>query len=81
MYFIYVLKSVNYGTRYVGSTENIDKRLIDHNLGRVPYTKGRLPWKLIYQERFDSRGEAIKRERFLKSGQGRKFLDEILKTE
>ena len=81
MYYIYVLKSMRYGTRYIGSAENINKRLIDHNLGRVRYTKGRLPWKLIYQEHFFSRGEAMRREGFLKSGQGRKFLDEILKTD
>lgn len=77
MYYIYVLRSVIYNTRYVGSTKNIDKRLIEHNAGKVRYTKGRIPWKLIYYEKFHSNNEARRRELFLKSGQGRNFLDNV----
>jgi len=79
MYFIYVLQSLIYGTRYIGSAENILKRLKEHNLGKCRYTSGRKPWKLVYDEKFSSRGEAIRREKFLKSGQGRKYLDNLLK--
>ena len=79
MYFIYVLQSLTYGTRYIGSAENILKRLKEHNLGKCRYTSGRKPWKLVYDEKFSSRGEAIKREKFLKSGQVRKYLDNLLK--
>ncbi len=75
MYYIYVLKSIQYKTRYVGSTEDIERRLQQHNTGKVRYTKGRMPWKLIYHESFSTRSEAVLRERFLKTGQGRKFLD------
>ncbi len=78
MYFVYVLQSESHDNRYIGSTENIEKRLIEHNAGKVRYTKGRRPWELIYQESFISRGEARKREIFLKSGQGRKYLDSRL---
>ena len=78
MYSIYVLLSVNYGTRYVGSTENVQKRVKEHNGGKVRYTKGRKPWKVIYKESFSTLSEARQRELFLKSGQGRKFLDSIL---
>ena len=77
MYFIYILRSVDYGTRYIGSTESVEKRLKEHNAGKVRYTKGRKPWKLIYQEAFMSRGEARKREIFLKTGQGRQYLDNV----
>ena len=80
MYYIYVLQSIEYKTRYVGSTENINKRLKEHNFGRVRYTKGRKPWKLAYKEEFYTRGEARTRELFLKSGQGRKYLDNQLKN-
>ncbi|HSA83732.1 MAG TPA: GIY-YIG nuclease family protein [Patescibacteria group bacterium] len=75
MFYTYVLKSISYGTRYVGSAEDVNKRLIEHNAGKVRYTKGRRPWKLIYKESYKSRSEAMKREKFLKSGQGRNFLD------
>jgi len=77
MYFVYVLRSGRYNTRYVGSTDNIDKRVKEHNSGKVRYTKGRVPWRLVYHETFLTRGEARKREIFLKSGQGRKYLDSI----
>ncbi|MBI2640362.1 MAG: GIY-YIG nuclease family protein [Candidatus Sungbacteria bacterium] len=78
MFFIYVLQSISYGTRYAGSTDNIEKRLSEHNKGRCRYTSGRKPWEIVYREKFESRGEAMKREKFLKSGQGRKWLDDNL---
>lgn len=80
MYFVYVLQSVDYSTRYVGQTDNVLKRIKEHNSGKCRYTSGRRPWALLYQEEFENRAEAIKRETFLKSGQGRKYLDGILKT-
>ena len=77
-YFIYALISERYKTRYVGSTADIANRLQEHNNGRCRYTKGRRPWRLIHQEEFITLSEARKRERFLKSGVGRKELDNIL---
>ncbi|TSA44493.1 GIY-YIG nuclease family protein [bacterium] len=79
MYYVYVIKSLEYGTRYVGSSDNILRRVSEHNLGKCRYTSGRKPWKLVYKEKFETRSEAMKRERFLKSGQGRKWLDDNLK--
>ena len=79
MYYIYVLRSLIHSTRYVGSTEDISKRLAEHNSGKCRYTSGRKPWRLVYEEKFALRSEAIKREKFLKSGQGRKYLDSLLK--
>ena len=77
MFYIYVLKSNTHNTRYVGSCADIRYRLSEHNSGKVRYTKGRKPWTLIYSEVFNSRSEAVKREKYLKSGQGRKFLDKL----
>ena len=78
MFFIYIILSLSHSTRYIGSTDNIEKRLKEHNRGRVRYTKGRRPWQLIYSERFVTLSLARKREIYLKSGQGRKFIDNIL---
>ncbi|PIR94550.1 endonuclease [Candidatus Falkowbacteria bacterium CG10_big_fil_rev_8_21_14_0_10_39_11] len=78
MFFIYVIKSIRYGTRYIGSTKDIGVRIIEHNNGRCRYTKGRKPWILVYSEKYKTRNEAMKRERFLKSGQGRKYLDKVI---
>ena len=75
MYFGYVLKSSLDGTFYYGSSDNPERKLFEkHNKGKVTYTKGRMPWKLIYQEEFVSRSEAMKREKFFKTGKGREYL-------
>jgi predicted GIY-YIG superfamily endonuclease len=76
---VYVLKSERDGIRYVGSGEDAQERLRRHNKGDYQFTKGHRPWKLIYHEDYATRSEAVRRERLLKSGQGRKWLDEALK--
>ena len=76
-YYVYVLKSGLDGIRYVGSSNNPPERLRRHNDGDSCFTKGHRPWELIYKEEYCTRPEAMKREKFLKSGQGRKFLDGI----
>ena len=78
MHHVYVIRSDSHQTRYVGVTENIGRRLQEHNAGRCRYTRGRRPWSLLYVEDFNDLGSARGREIFLKSGQGRKFLDSIL---
>ena len=78
MYYVYVIQSISYNTRYVGVAESVERRLREHNTGRSRYTKGRRPWHIIYTEEVNTLSEARKREIFLKSGQGRKWLDENL---
>ena len=77
--WIYVLESAKRNIRYVGSTDNVVKRLAQHNAGKCNFTKSAKDWKLVYKKEFASRSEAVKQERYLKSGVGRKFLDGILK--
>lgn len=77
-FWIYVLKSERDGIYYVGSTQDVEKRLVRHNLGEYRFTKAHRPWKAIHQERVSSRPEAVIRERFLKSGVGRQELEEML---
>jgi putative endonuclease len=78
MYYVYVLRSEKDKKRYIGVTENIDRRLYDHYNGLVKSTKHRRPLKLVHKEEFRSKIEALKRERFFKSGQGREYLKEVL---
>ncbi|MCE2499886.1 MAG: GIY-YIG nuclease family protein [Dehalococcoidia bacterium] len=74
MYTVYVLRSATTGRRYVGQTENLDRRLHEHQSGLAGYTKGRGPWLLLHREEYPTRREAMQRERFLKSGVGREWL-------
>jgi len=68
MYVVYILKSEQDGSYYVGHTSDLEKRLWHHNskLNRG-WTKKKQPWRVVYTERYPSRGEAIKREQEIKS--------------
>ena len=79
MYLVYVLESLKSGVHYIGMTEkSIQERVARHNRGDYRFTKMHRPWQVIYQEEVSSRSEAVKRERFLKSGIGRQELKKIL---
>jgi putative endonuclease len=74
MYYIYFLKSINFPKSYVGITDNLERRLYEHNLGKHPYTKRYIPWKMIASEKVTNRIEARTREKYLKSAAGRKWM-------
>ena len=74
MYFVYILRSLKNNDIYVGSTENITKRFILHNKGKVKSTKTYRPWQLLEKKEFNSRSDAVKCERFLKTGQQKEIL-------
>ncbi|MEK7621923.1 MAG: GIY-YIG nuclease family protein [Patescibacteria group bacterium] len=74
MYLVYILKSVNFQKFYTGYTDNFSRRLSQHNDGKSIYSRRYRPWKIIYQEHFDQQLDAVKRERYLKSAAGRRWL-------
>ncbi|HLR38050.1 MAG TPA: GIY-YIG nuclease family protein [Chitinophagaceae bacterium] len=75
-YFVYVLRSENYNRFYTGMTDNVARRIKEHNSGKTKSTKGYRPWKLFFYEKYSSRKEAREREKYLKSGVGREFIKE-----
>lgn len=79
-YYAYVLKSKVDGRLYKGHSEDVEKRLKQHNLGKTKSTRAYRPWELVYFEEFDSREEAITRESYFKTGIGREFLKRKLAT-
>jgi putative endonuclease len=79
MYFVYVLSSRKLNKRYIGSTQELDQRLKEHNLSKSKFTSVGISWELIYKESFPTNADARKREMFLKSGVGGKLLDQVLK--
>ena len=76
--WVYVIRSNYDRSLYVGQTRNVSARIAEHNAGKCRFTKGHLPWQLVYKEELNSRSKAVKRERFLKSGVGREELRNIL---
>ena len=77
-YFVYVLKSEVDGRLYKGQTVDIHKRLNEHNSGKTKSTKGYMPWKLVYFEKFETLEQAVQREKYFKTGSGRELLKKIL---
>lgn len=75
-YTVYVIQGKD-GELYKGITSNLEQRLISHNSGFSRWTKNRSPFRVVYIENNYSKTEALKRERFLKSGKGREFLKNI----
>jgi putative endonuclease len=78
MFFVYVLKSLTSGKYYTGQTNDLNKRIEQHNTRIGRYTSNKGPWELIYHEEYDNRAEAMMREKFLKSGKGRELLKTLL---
>ncbi len=73
--WVYVLKSLVADRYYIGSTEDVDRRLAIHNGNQARWTRRFQPWQLVYKEGYRTRGEAVRRERELKRRKGvRGFL-------
>ncbi len=78
MYTVYVLYSKNFDKIYIGYTSNLIQRIWNHNFGQdKSFTKNFRPWLVIYCEYFETKSDALKREKELKSFQGRKFIREV----
>ena len=78
MFYIYILQSLKNGRYYVGSCEDISKRLHRHNSGLVKSTKFYLPWKIVYTEEYKTLIEARKREYQVKSWKKRAAIEKLL---
>jgi len=81
MYYTYVLLSQKDGRFYTGSTGNLKERIKEHNNGEVSSTKYRRPLRLIYYEACLNKYDALRREKYLKTGMGKRYLQNRLKTE
>jgi putative endonuclease len=76
--YVYIIKSKKNGRIYVGSTEDVSLRLEQHNKGDSKSTKSYVPWELIRSEEYSDKTLALKREKFFKSGKGRRALKNLL---
>lgn len=77
-YITYVLKSLNFKKTYIGHTDNLERRLREHNDGKGVFTKRYKPWKVLHVEMFNCEEESIKREKYLKSCAGRRWMKKNL---
>lgn len=78
MFYVYVLRSLKDEKLDIGYTPNLKKRFAEHNQGNVLSTKSRKPLNIIFYEAFLDKNDALAREKFLKTGWGRRHLKHAL---
>ena len=79
-HYVYILQG-NVGNWYTGCTSDLKKRLKEHHDGKSNYTKHRGPYQLIYYEACLNSSDAYRRERYLKTGMGKRYLKNRLKQQ
>ncbi|MEK7649844.1 MAG: GIY-YIG nuclease family protein [Patescibacteria group bacterium] len=79
MWYIYLLRSKKSKNWYTGCTSDLRKRFNEHNSGQTRSTKGRGPFELLYYEASLNKDDAFAREKYLKSGMGKRYLKNRLK--
>jgi putative endonuclease len=77
MFSVYVLYSQTNEKHYTGFSSDLEKRLLSHNELGKGWTSRYRPWVLIFSRVFETKSEAMKFERWLKSGAGRKFIKQL----
>jgi putative endonuclease len=78
MYTLYILHSCLLDRYYVGYTNDIIRRLEEHNRIKGKFTDAGIPWALVYSESFASKKEAMHREKFIKSRKSKNFIIELI---
>jgi putative endonuclease len=78
MYYVYILRSEKDGSRYIGVTEDLKRRLAEHNSGSNKYSSTKLPIHIIWYSAFPQKQQAYNFERYLKSGSGSAFMNKRL---
>ncbi len=79
-FHVYVLQSQSTGRYYVGHTENLQKRIFEHNNGRTNSIRNRGPWALVYSEEYATRPEASHRERQMKRMKSHAWLERLVRA-
>jgi putative endonuclease len=79
MIYVYLLLSHHDGKFYTGSTRDLKRRLVEHSEGKVESTSERRPLKLVYYEACCNEKDASAREKYLKSGMGKRYIKNRLK--
>ena len=80
MYYVYILLNKTKTRTYTGVTDDVDKRLTDHNAGRVKSSSPYRPYKIVHLESFKTMSEARQKEKFYKSTIGRRKLKKMVFT-
>jgi len=80
MYYVYILYSEKLDKLYIGRTEDLKRRIKDHNTGSSTFCKSGKPWKIVHYQAFVSKKDSIREESFLKTGKGRQRVNYLLES-
>ena len=78
MYSTYILWSDKLQKYYIGHTDNLSRRMTEHNTGKSKYTKLGKSWTLMYHEEFTTKAEAMEREQEIKNRKSKKYIETII---
>ncbi len=78
MWQVYILYSEKWDRYYIGSTNDLERWLEEHNHRHTPSTRGGIPWELVYREEYETKAEARGRERAIKAKKSRKYIEYLL---
>ena len=78
--FLYILYSSSRDKYYVGHTQDVQIRLLQHNAGRTPSTKSGRPWIVVYTERYGDRSAASVREAEIKRMKSRTYIESLIRN-
>ena len=80
MFNVYILYSKTLDKYYVGYTNDLERRISEHNRKKGKYTDGGIPWRLVHKEEYVSKSEAMDREKFIKSQKSRAYILSIISS-
>ena len=80
MFYVYIIYSEMKDSYYIGYTSNLQGRLKKHNTGATRSTKKTNDWKVVYKEKINSKKDALKREREIKSWKSRKMIEKLIQA-
>lgn len=80
VFSVYILYAATADKYYIGQTANMEDRLFRHTNSGNKSTKFAKDWKLVYEEKFETRSEAVQREQFIKSKKSRKYIEWLISS-
>jgi putative endonuclease len=78
MFILYILYSEKLDRYYVGYTNDLERRISEHNRIKGKYTDVGIPWMIVYTEAYQDKKSAMNRERFIKSRKSKQFIIDLI---
>jgi putative endonuclease len=78
---LYILKSCKKNRYYVGHTNDLERRINEHNSGQTKSTKPYLPWKIVFRKEYENKSDAYFAEMFIKKKKSRSFIEKLISGE